>query len=121
MAHWSYKTDEERLLARRAARKKWEVLYPDKWELQKQNQRLKRRYGITLDTYNQFLINQKGLCAICGKHQIEIKRRLDVDHCHTTGKIRGLLCTNCNRGIGYFYENLELLDRAKEYIIATTS
>jgi hypothetical protein len=64
--------------------------------------RLKKHYGITIDIYNQMFEDQKGYCAMCGTHQSEFKRKLSVDHNHTTGKIRGLLCTGCNISLGVY-------------------
>lgn len=78
----------------------------------KRNYRLKYGYGITLNDYNRMLEKQDGKCAICGKFE-----KLDVDHCHKNGKVRGLLCQNCNKGIGLFAENVHLLDKAKEYLL----
>lgn len=65
------------------------------------NSRLKKIYGITAEEYELMLNDQNGLCAICGKqekagNQYQEVKRLAVDHCHKTGNIRGLLCTNCN-------------------------
>ncbi|WPJ53570.1 hypothetical protein RCIP0083_00040 [Klebsiella phage RCIP0083] len=53
---------------------------------------------------------------ICGKHESEQRRALAVDHCHTTGSVRGLLCDNCNRGIWYFRDNHEVLKAAIKYL-----
>jgi len=58
---------------------------------------LRSRYGITLKEYNALHRIQKRKCSICGKPQQELKKRLDVDHNHKTGYIRGLLCPYCNR------------------------
>ena len=66
------------------------------------NSRLKCEYGITLEDYNKLFDEQNGCCAICGKHQSEFKRPLSVDHDHNTGKVRGLLCTPCNNGLGVY-------------------
>jgi hypothetical protein len=120
-----YHTEEERQEARRIARRKWEILNPDKWELQKRNQRLKRRYGIKLDEYDELFTSQKGLCAIChnppkGIHSSGRAHILHVDHCHTTGKIRGLLCTACNQALGMFKEDIGILKKAMEYINANS-
>ena len=60
---------------------------------------LKRKYGITLDIYNDMLKNQKGVCKIC-KQLCKSGKVLAVDHCHQTGKVRGLLCATCNTGLG---------------------
>ena len=77
---------------------------------------LKHKYGITTDDYNQMFADQKGCCAICLEHQSTFKRKLAVDHCHTTGKVRGLLCDNCNTAIGKLNDDLERIARAASYI-----
>jgi len=81
-----------------------------------QIQNLKKNFNISIEEYNQMLITQNGLCLICGKHYSEFKRNLAVDHCHITGKIRGLLCINCNRGLGAFKDNIQLLQNSINYI-----
>lgn len=83
--------------------------------------RLKTRYGITLEQYEAMLEEQKGLCAICQKPETARNRSgeiklLSLDHCHTSLKIRKLLCDNCNKGLGVFHDNVELLKRAVEYL-----
>ncbi len=77
---------------------------------------LKNKYKITLKTYNEMLIMQNSKCAICTRHIDELPKTLDVDHCHTTGKVRGLLCGKCNMGIGYFQDNTETISRALTYL-----
>ncbi|HEX4851715.1 MAG TPA: endonuclease VII domain-containing protein, partial [Puia sp.] len=57
---------------------------------------LRTLYGVTPEKYNELFEFQRGRCAICGKHQSELKRKLFVDHNHETGKVRGLLCFKCN-------------------------
>ena len=59
-------------------------------------------YGITLEEYNQMLKEQNHCCAICKKHENEFKRKLDTDHDHKTGKIRGILCFTCNTNLGIY-------------------
>lgn len=61
---------------------------------------LQYKFGITIDDYNAMFEKQQGRCAVCHKHQSELKRTLDVDHNHITGQIRGLLCSSCNTAIG---------------------
>ena len=80
-------------------------------------QRLKK-YGIGVEEYNGMLSAQNGGCAICGSTDSgdAKKERLHVDHCHSTGIVRGLLCTSCNQGLGKFRDSLELLTKASEYI-----
>jgi len=77
---------------------------------------LKRYYNITLETFNKMFESQQGCCAICGTHQLELKRRLCVDHCHDTGKIRGLLCDACNKGIGHLNDDTVRLQKAIQYL-----
>lgn len=80
------------------------------------------RYKISIDDYNKLLKKQNNVCALCKETEtlydpkIKKQRALAVDHCHTTGKIRGLLCRNCNVGLGCFKDNVDLLDKAKEYL-----
>ena len=61
-------------------------------------------------------LEQDGCCKLCNKHQSLFKRRLAVDHCHSTGRIRGLLCGNCNKGLGNFQDSKILLHKAIEYL-----
>jgi hypothetical protein len=80
------------------------------------NSMLKYYYGITQEDYNRMFEEQNGCCAICGKHQSDENKALSVDHDHTTGKIRGLLCPRCNHGLGLFLDSSELLKLAANYI-----
>lgn len=77
---------------------------------------LKHNYDLTLAEFDRMYIAQKGCCAICGKHQLNLKRTLQVDHSHDTGKVRGLLCSNCNPALGSFEDNPDLLRRAAIYL-----
>lgn len=80
---------------------------------------LDRNYGITVDDWDRMYAEQKGKCAICRQEGFEMKpgyAKLNVDHCHETGEVRGLLCHNCNRGLGLFQDNKELLSRAIDYL-----
>ncbi len=85
--------------------------------------RLKSKFGITLDEYRDMEEQQEACCKICGKHKSKNSvtksgqvMELAVDHCHETGKVRGLLCTNCNRGLGRFKDNPEFLRNAADYL-----
>lgn len=80
------------------------------------NRQLKSQYGITLEQYNQMFSDQNGCCKICNIHQSELKRKLFIDHCHKTGKVRGLLCVQCNSGLGFFKDELELFESAIQYL-----
>ena len=73
---------------------------------------LKKKYGITALEYTSMLAAQNGQCAICG----QLSNTLGVDHSHSTRRVRGLLCTNCNTGIGLMGESPERLRRAADYL-----
>jgi len=75
------------------------------------NRRLKYRYGITTEIFDKLKNDQNGRCAICGG-----LLGLKVDHNHTTGKVRGLLCNGCNRGLGFFVDNINFLESAIVYL-----
>ena len=77
---------------------------------------LKIRFKITIEQYNELFANQNGCCAICGTHQSNLKHRLCVDHDHKTEKLRSLLCTNCNVGLGNFKDNIQFLKFAIIYL-----
>jgi hypothetical protein len=76
--------------------------------------KLKHTYGITVEQYQALFESQSGVCAICGKPPGKLA--LAVDHCHATGRIRGLLCTCCNHGLGMFRDCPINLSRAIEYL-----
>lgn len=76
------------------------------------------KYGLTLDGYNQLLASQNQSCAIC-KQTCPSGKKLAVDHDHATSEVRGLLCLNCNNGLGRFRDDPELLTRAIEYLSRT--
>lgn len=63
---------------------------------------LKINYGLNVEDWEQLFEQQHGRCAICGIHQSKLKRALDTDHNHISEKCRGLLCTECNTGLGKF-------------------
>ena len=77
--------------------------------------RWKQNYGITEDRFLTMLNEQQGVCAICKKP--EFKRLLSVDHCHSTGQIRGLLCSKCNLGIGNLEDSTGSLESAIDYLL----
>lgn len=84
------------------------------------NSELKKKYGITLQEYNSMLKQQNGVCAICGEHETTVIKgkvmSLSVDHCHTTNKVRGLLCNHCNHAIGKLKDDVALLEKAIAYL-----
>ena len=83
-------------------------------KLQQRGYRLQKKYGISDSEYKRLFKKQAGMCALCGKPSNG--RRLDVDHDHVTGKVRGLLHRKCNQGLGYFDDDPELLKMAIKYL-----
>ena len=81
----------------------------------------KKTYNITIAQYDEMLLKQNDCCAICKRHKSEVtvkrKNHLCVDHNHSTGKIRGLLCDKCNRGIGLLCDDIDILKNAIEYLL----
>lgn len=74
---------------------------------------LKKKFGLSKEQYEALLEGQNHVCAICGKG---CTKALAVDHCHTTGKVRGLLCNNCNRGVGHLKDSVENMTNAITYL-----
>jgi Recombination endonuclease VII len=73
------------------------------------------KYGITQELFDKALQNQQFNCAIC-RQAFSDSIRVFVDHCHKTGKVRGLVCFHCNTGLGHFKDDTELLKKAIEYL-----
>lgn len=82
------------------------------------NTRLLSEYGITLDQYYEMLSLQDNSCLICSsKFSFETaSKRPCVDHCHIHGHVRGILCNECNRGLGYFHDDTKSLAKAIQYL-----
>ncbi|MFF0790381.1 endonuclease domain-containing protein [Streptomyces spiralis] len=89
---------------RSVTRKAWRDSYSEKQSAYRRRSKLSR-YGLTEDEYEAMLAAQQGGCAMCGQ-QCQTERRLAVDHDHVSGRVRGLLCLTCNRGLGA-YEALQ--------------
>lgn len=119
--HWvekaSTNTEDQKAYSREWIRKDREN-NPDKYR----DKSLKKQFGIGLDEYKEILEKQDGVCAICHNKETALNpltkepRELAVDHCHTTGKIRGLLCTGCNTALGLLKDSTELLRKAILYL-----
>lgn len=89
------------------------------WVGVNRDSQLKLKYGITAAEYDELLAAQDSRCAICGLPETNGRHanmKLAVDHCHTTNTIRGLLCSDCNNGLGRFKDDPELLLRAAAYL-----
>jgi len=90
--------------------RQWAIENPDKIK----DRQLRRTYGITLEDYAALLDQQGGVCRLCGKPPS--KKSLHVDHCHESGKIRGLLCSKCNTALGLANDSPDLLRRMAFYL-----
>jgi hypothetical protein len=95
---------------------------PGKKGLSSKISRLKNKFNLTIEEYNQLIQLQNNKCKICSAIlNIDINRdnwneKACIDHNHQTGKIRGILCSNCNHGIGFFKDNIDLLIKAQKYL-----
>jgi len=98
-----------------AHKRRWRAAHKDKGSHYERKSNLKRKFGLTVEQYDELLRQQNGVCKICFKINPD-ESRLAVDHNHITGEIRGLLCINCNKGIGHFMDNIALLEEAKRYV-----
>jgi len=96
--------------------KEWKKQNPSKVKNSYYKYNLKRKFNLSEQDYEQMLTSQEGCCAICRQTYCSTGYRFAVDHCHVTGKIRGLLCQACNTGIGKLKDNVDLLKRAIEYL-----
>lgn len=110
---WYLKNREKQ----RAYRKEW---YAKNKEKVRESNRL-RRYGVTAEVLQEMLTNQDNRCAICTDVFDSNPRFTHVDHCHKTGRVRGLLCNRCNALIGYAKEDAAVLKAAVEYLAAERS
>lgn len=111
--NWEAKNKEKRLEYKR----KWKSENPEKLKIVQRRTQLKNKYGITLEQYDEILIAQGGHCFFCDRTPAQERYGvLAVDHCHETGRIRGLLCMTHNRAIGVFGDNEEGLLKALNYV-----
>lgn len=107
-----YQLNREKMIAKS---KRYILKNRDKILILKMKHHLKKLYGISWEEYTQLSTSQNGLCAICLKTN-QSKRKLAVDHNHLTKKVRALLCDKCNRGLGFFDDNVFLLQKAISYL-----
>jgi hypothetical protein len=104
--------------------KEWyDSRYHDKDQVKRRRKNNYKKYGISEKEYMDLYEKNNYCCYICGKEEL-VKRngkikRLAIDHCHKTGKVRGLLCQNCNRGIGLLGDDIERLKSAIKYLEET--
>ena len=102
--------------------KEWQAAHPERKSANYRKWMLRKRYGITPEQFDDLLAAQDGCCACCGTDTAGGQYgTFHVDHDHTTGKIRGLLCYPCNTGIGKLGDTLEGVERAASYMRRTSS
>jgi hypothetical protein len=90
-------------------------------KLKLRNNHLKKGFNLTHEDYEEMLKKQNGVCLICKRHRVASnKGHMTIDHCHATGKIRGILCSWCNRGLGVFEDNVQFLKNAIKYLKETS-
>ena len=104
-ANWRKNNPEATSRYQKEYRKKYSEII----KIKKRDYVLRKTYGLSTEEYNKIFEKQNGKCAICNKHQSELSRPLNVDHCHNTNKIRDLLCDRCNLTVGYV-ENCNIDD-----------
>jgi hypothetical protein len=108
---------------------KWDKIYKKQYQDKRENQgdllsliKVCSKRRITLEQYGKLLESQSSKCGICDREETckdpkhDRVRRLSIDHCHATGKVRGLLCHSCNTAIGKLKDDVQLLCKAIEYI-----
>jgi len=89
-------------------------IYPKEYYREKYRE---SNYNLTQKEYDKLYKEQDGKCAICRTPQEDLSRVLAVDHCHKTGKVRGLLCDACNKRLGMFRDNPSIMEDALYYLI----
>ncbi len=103
--------------AANARQRAWALKNPERARARGRKAALKRKYGLTPEDVNEMLEEQNGLCGICRKAlDVAIPRSIHVDHCHKGGRVRGILCQDCNIMLGNAKDNPETLRRAADYL-----
>lgn len=122
------KTEEERIARAKAAQKRWRDKNPEKIRATMLKHRTQtnptyrrrealKKYNMSIEDYNKIYEQQKGICLICkGNFPNGTNKGLVVDHCHTKGHVRGLLCNPCNQAIGMLKHDILILEEAIRYI-----
>lgn len=127
----AYAEDETLRERLRSQAQAWREANPDKVEAQKvrdrenhvhdpnaSRQRWLRAYGLTQEKYEELVALQDGRCAVCDRACARYGARLPIDHNHDTGRVRGLVCDNCNKALGLFNDDVGLLLAAASYLRA---
>lgn len=92
------------------------ITNPERWKAKRHRNMLKEKFGLQKKDYDLMYEKQKGKCAICEIHQSNLEKKLFVDHCHSSNKIRGLLCQKCNFMIGQASDSVDILLKAISYL-----
>lgn len=92
--------------------------YKQEHKKEAKNYRFNTAYGITLEKFNTLFYSQQNKCKICGTRNFGLKGPA-LDHCHNTGKIRGVLCNKCNLALGLLNDDIEILRNAIQYLEGT--
>jgi hypothetical protein len=116
--HRAYNVTHKEYLNRKSL--EWTRANPQRKRAINRKSTLKTRYGITEVQLEALGQSQGWTCGICSGSLLDLdgigRKKLSVDHCHQTGRIRGLLCSQCNRGLGHFQDRPDLLERALAYL-----
>jgi hypothetical protein len=95
----------------------WKKANPEAYKSINRKAQIKAKYGMSYADFDSFLNKQEHKCAICGTYNPNhISSQWRIDHCHNTGKVRGLLCSSCNLGLGHFKDSIEVLVSAINYL-----
>jgi hypothetical protein len=90
---------------------------PPNWSgLEKDDNNMRVKYGISKKQFTELLEFQGGGCALCAKPIEKLRRRMNIDHDHITNKVRGILCSGCNTGLGHLGDSVEGLKKALYYL-----
>jgi hypothetical protein len=106
--------------ANAARQTRWRSKNPEKAAALQRSKKLSK-LGLTVEQYDAFLKQQNGVCAICGQQETVLQgcgkvRRLAVDHCHVSSKVRGLLCFACNTAVGLLQDSPALAAKVQQYL-----
>lgn len=116
--HWRLNNPEKfKAIVARARPKQLEYYRNGKGKVNNRKGLLTRIYNIDQETYDNMILDQQGVCAICKRPETRDKTKyLSVDHDHLTNKVRGLLCAKCNSALGQFEDNIEVMENAILYL-----
>ena len=99
---------------------KWQKENPKKVALSHRKKFFKHKYNISLQQYDEMVEKQENKCLICSKNPDQTSRTINkilhVDHCHKTGKVRGLLCFSCNTALGFLNDDTALFEKCIDYL-----